>query len=464
MNLGILSDPELYPTSYEDVAIRMAVDEVNAANMGIKINLVAADPFVPETPAPIDPDADPNAEPTQETPVAEETETPATDAPTETPTTDAPIETPTDEPTAPVLPESAITSLLTKGVHAILSPKSLGITEDMVKELIAAKVPLISTATANPESYNWVTQGLYINATPTSRLLGQALAEKLMIDGKGFIGLLRKNNFYSTLIKEGLDSELVPTTGQVIVDVPYAADTVFFNGAVDLALAKKPPTLVLLSDTETTSLLNILLDAGYPAEQLVFVGANAHDYAPADLTHPLTGAMAISSDFTVSEAFQTSLNDYLATLSDLVPAPSDGTEAELPVLDIDMASMSAAARAYDSVKLLALATLAGNSLEAKVLGDQLRAVSGGDGVSKDAIVMTDFKLGAEALFEGKKIDFDGISGGFSYERSGEPRQAIFTIYHYDEHNVLVEGEQFIVPNEAFIALLPKPLNDDGSAG
>lgn len=450
LRLGVTYQLGETPQSLEELAVRLAVDEVNAADQGIKIELVPA-PVLPE-------------EGDSET--GEDSEEPAESGDTTEPeTTDG--EGPddgesgddtegglgegeeSDEPVEEVLPPSELTGLIAEKVHFILSGSDLTITESMVKELVRGDTPLASLADPLGESYSWVSHSLYLKFQPAQRLLGQAIAQKLVLDGHEFIGVIGVRNDHGANILSGLNYELETTLSQVVAEGFYDVGAANLHTASDWVLKHLPQAIVLLGDTEMPQVARILINAGYPAEQIYLVGYLAEDFAVPG-NRFMEGAHALLPEADASEEFVLKLEEALAALGEL---PED-SELQLPSLeDASFSELSNAQTAYDAVMMIALTALQNGLNSAKALGEGIRTLSS---PSEDAVQVSNFVDATEEMFNGVAIDYQGYIGGLAFGASGEMNEAQLSTAIFGERGELTEIEGFIFPNQQFIDQLPKP--------
>ena len=97
----------------------------------------------------------------------------------------------------------------------------------------------------------------------------------------------------------------------------------------------------------------------------------------------------------------------------------------------ELGEFSYAAESYDSVILLALASLAAGSTDPAAIAEKLQEVSGGSGNGEKC---TSFADCAEIINGGGTADYDGISGPITFNELGDPTEAQIGIYQYGEDN------------------------------
>src|SRR5699024_5839131 len=148
--IGVFFDPDAAPQDAEDVAVMMAVDEINAAEKSLRIDLVYA--------------GNDGTVVRDETDEAEETD--EADGADQAEETNSESEQP-----------SLVTSLLEQDVDVILAPSRFRLTESMLEEVVDEKTVLFNVGEPLPESYNWVSNGYYLSASPSAWLYGRAIAE-----------------------------------------------------------------------------------------------------------------------------------------------------------------------------------------------------------------------------------------------------------------------------------------------
>lgn len=453
LRLGVTYQLDEAPQSLEELAVRVAVDEINAADRGIKIELV------PATSVPGD-DETGLGEGSEEGVDSGDTlapEAPGSEAPDDEATsddTDGSLDEgeESNEPAEEVLPPSELTGLIAEKVHFILSGSDVVITENMVKELVRGDTPLASLADPVGESYSWVSHSLYLKFQPAQRLLGQAIAQKLVLDGREFIGVIGVRNDHGANVLSGLNYELETTLSQVVAEGFYDLGAANLHTASDWVLKHLPQAIVLLGDSEMPQVARILINAGYPAEQIYLVGYLAEDFAvPANRF--LSGAHAMLPEAPASEAFLLKLEAALAAL----PEPAEDSEFVLPTIeDASFSEISNAQTAYDAVMMIALSALQNGLSSAKALGEGIRTLSSS---SEKAVLVSDFGDATEQMFNGAEIDYQGYSGGLAFGASGEMNETRLSTAVFGEQGELTEFQEFIFPNQQFIDQLPQPPAD-----
>ncbi|MGJ8720993.1 MAG: ABC transporter substrate-binding protein, partial [Salinibacterium amurskyense] len=152
------------------------------------------------------------------------------------------------------------------------------------------------------------------------------------------------------------------------------------------------------------------------AENLYFVDGNLANFGDEFAAGTLTGAKGTLPGLSVDTIadFTSSLNEFYV----------DSGQPELE-------EFSYAAESFDSVVLLALASLAAGSTDSAAIAEKLQEVSGGSGNGEKCTTFADC---AEIINGGGTADYDGISGPITFNELGDPTEAKVGIYQYGEDN------------------------------
>jgi branched-chain amino acid transport system substrate-binding protein len=97
----------------------------------------------------------------------------------------------------------------------------------------------------------------------------------------------------------------------------------------------------------------------------------------------------------------------------------------------ELTEFSYAAESFDSVVLLALASLAAGSTDSAAIAAKLQEVSGGSGDGEKCNTFADC---AAIINGGGVADYDGISGPITFNDLGDPTEATIGVYQYGDDN------------------------------
>lgn len=295
---------------------------------------------------------------------------------------------------------SSAKSLLSSGVSGIIAPESSAVVKTVFSQITNAQVPFISPAATDPTLTNPnKSNGFFYRTVPSDILQGQALAQKIVSDGKTKVSILYMNEAYGTGLNEQITKTLQDNGVEVVADVPFTPNSTNFNAEVSNVLSPNPDALIVISFDEIKSIAAALQQNQFDFNN--FYGTDGNNGILAAGDPDITGAQFSTPGVNPSEDFRKLLDD------------SNGKALN---------SYSYAAESYDAVTLMALAAAQGGDTKPATIKANLGKVS--EGGTK----CTTFK-DCYALIEKKEdIDYDGESGPIAFNENGDVSEASISFY------------------------------------
>lgn len=311
--------------------------------------------------------------------------------------------------------ETEIPRLLSEDVSAILGAASSGVSLQFIDQVIGAGVIQFSPANTSAAFTDYDDNDLYWRTAPSDVLQGEVLGNLIAGDGHETLGMIVLNDSYGTGLAQYTQEAFEAAGGEVVSQPTYNTGDTSFDAQISEVLAADPDAIALITFEEVATMLpNIVSD--FPAENLYFVDGNLANFGEDFPAGTLTGAKGTLPGLSIDTltAFTTDLNEFWT---------GEGQP--------ELTEFSYAAESYDSVILLALASLAAGSTDPEAIKGKLQEVSGGSG---DGEKCTSFAECAEIINGGGTADYDGISGPITFNEVGDPTEATIGIYQYGEDN------------------------------
>ena len=322
--------------------------------------------------------------------------------------------------------ETTVPKLLDSGVSAVVGAASSGVTKSFLDSVVDAGVINFSPANTSPDFTTWDDKNLYWRTAPSDLLQGEVLGNTIAEDSNETLGIIYQNDAYGTGLEKVVTEVFTAAGGEVVESQSYNDGDSSFDAQISAVTAADPDAIILITFNQVYTIAPALASQGFPSDKLYLVDGNLKQFGTAatalddgtSVTMPagiLTGAKGTTPGPILEDDFQTRLDENWV---------AEGNDA--------LADYSYAAESYDAVILIALAALAAGSVEGADIATKLQEVSGGSG---DGEKVTDFAAGAQLIMDGKTVDYDGASGGVSFDDAGDPTEATIGIFQYDADNM-----------------------------
>jgi branched-chain amino acid transport system substrate-binding protein len=249
----------------EEAGVKLAVKEINAANVGITINATYRDSG----------------------------------------------DTTTDTATV------SVTDLLSKKVSAIIGAASSAVSKTVIDQITGAGVVQFSPANTSIAFTDYADKGLYWRTAPSDVLQGEVLGNLIAKDGIQNLGIIELNDSYGTGLTTKITDTFTAAGGKVVATSPFNTGETVFNTQIDTVLAAKPDAIALVTFDEAKTIVPALKAKGYTGP-LYFVDGNVADYSKVFDKGTLTGDKG-----TVPGLDTAKLGDFTKRLLEVDPKLTD---------------------------------------------------------------------------------------------------------------------------------------------
>ncbi|MBB2975614.1 branched-chain amino acid transport system substrate-binding protein [Microbacterium endophyticum] len=318
--------------------------------------------------------------------------------------------------------ETEIPRLLNEDVSAIIGAASSGVSLQFIDQVTGAGVIQFSPANTSDAFTTYDDNGLYFRTAPSDVLQGEVLGNLIAEDGNQTLGMIVLNDSYGTGLAKYVTDAFEAAGGEVVASTTYNTGDTTFDAQVSEVLAADPDAIALITFEEVTTILPSLFGQ-FPSDKLYFVDGNLSNFGDEFPEGSLTGAKGTLPGLSID-----SIGDFTGALDEFV-----ASEGEDPLEEY-----SYAAESFDSVILLALASLAAGSTDSDAIAEKLIEVSGGSGDGEKCTTYSDC---ADIILGGGTADYDGVSGPITFDDVGDPTEASVGIYQfgYDNNYSAYEG-------------------------
>jgi len=178
--------------------------------------------------------------------------------------------------------------LLSAGVSAIIGAASSGTSKLFIDDVTGAGVIQFSPANTSADFTTWDDNGLYWRTAPSDVLQGEVLGNLIAEDGNETLGIIYLNDSYGTGLKDFTSKAFTAADGEVVAEASYNTGDTSFDAQISAVTAADPDAIALIAFEETKTIVPAL--SGFPADKLYFVDGNLSDYSADFAEGTLTGA------------------------------------------------------------------------------------------------------------------------------------------------------------------------------
>lgn len=147
--------------------------------------------------------------------------------------------------------ETTVPRLLDSGVSALIGAASSGVTKLFLDEAVSAGVITFSPANTSPDFTDWPDEGLYWRTAPSDLLQGEVLATEIGLDGYANLGIIYLNDAYGSGLEASLTENFEAGGGTVVASEAYNANDTSFDAQISTIMAQSPDAVAVIGFEET---------------------------------------------------------------------------------------------------------------------------------------------------------------------------------------------------------------------
>ena len=199
--------------------------------------------------------------------------------------------------------ETSIEKLRNADVSAIVGAAASGVSKLVLDGNVSAGILQISASNTSPDFTAWEDDGLYFRTAPSDLLQGEVLANLIAADGAKTLGIIYQNDAYGTGLNDALTTTFEGTGGEVVESVSFNVGDAQFDAQVESIKAQNPDAVAIVSFEQFKTIAPLLVNAGISADKFYMVDGNLSDYGD-EISVSLEGAQgtkagpALEDDFT----------------------------------------------------------------------------------------------------------------------------------------------------------------------
>jgi len=211
----------------------------------------------------------------------------------------------------------SVTDLLSQGVSAIVGAASSGVSFTVIDQITAAGVTQVSPANTSPDFTDYEDNGLYFRTAPSDILQGEVLGTQIAASGASTLGLLVLNDPYGTGLAENAKAAFEAAGGEIVAEELFNTGDSNFDSQLSAINAANPDAVAVITFDEAKVVVPALVGSGYPGDQLWFVDGNLADYSADFAPGLITGAKGTLPGLYVGEG------DFRDRLLEIDPSLTD---------------------------------------------------------------------------------------------------------------------------------------------
>ena len=173
--------------------------------------------------------------------------------------------------------EVEIPRLLAEGVSAIIGAASSGVSLQFIDQVVGAGVIQMSPANTSPVFTDYADDGLYWRTAPDDNFQGQVLGNLLAEDGHSRVAMLVLNDAYGTGLAAVVKETFEAAGGEIVAEPTFNSGDTTFTSQINTILATDPEAIVLITFDEAITIIPELVTQ-FPGENLYFVDGNIANY------------------------------------------------------------------------------------------------------------------------------------------------------------------------------------------
>ncbi|MFJ4253344.1 ABC transporter substrate-binding protein [Microbacterium sp. NPDC090003] len=199
--------------------------------------------------------------------------------------------------------ETSIEKLRNADVSAIVGAAASGVSKLVLDGNVSAGILQISASNTSPDFTAWEDDGLYFRTAPSDLLQGEVLGNLIAEDGAKTLGIIYQNDAYGTGLNDALTTTFEGTGGEVVESVSFNVGDAQFDAQVESIKAQNPDAVAIVSFEQFKTIAPLLVNAGISADKFYMVDGNLSDYGD-EISVSLEGAQgtkagpALEDDFT----------------------------------------------------------------------------------------------------------------------------------------------------------------------
>ncbi|MGO4691402.1 ABC transporter substrate-binding protein [Glaciibacter sp. 2TAF33] len=216
----------------------------------------------------------------------------------------------------------SVTDLLSQNVSAIVGAASSAVSRTVIDQITGAGVVQMSPSNTGLDFTTYPDKGLYWRTAPSDLLQGEVLGNLIAEDGNSTLGLIVLNDAYGTGLAEATTKAFESAKGKVVATSLFnTGDSNFATQIADVTAAN-PDAIAVISFDQSKIIIPQLVGTGFAGDKLYFVDGNLVDYSKDFAPGLIAGSKGTKPGLDLSK-----LGDFTDRLKKIDPSLTDFTYA-----------------------------------------------------------------------------------------------------------------------------------------
>ncbi|WP_022889768.1 ABC transporter substrate-binding protein [Agromyces italicus] len=216
----------------------------------------------------------------------------------------------------------SVTDLLSQEVSAITGAAASAQTRNVYEQVTSAGVVMMSPSNTGLDLSTIDDNGLYWRTAPSDLLQGEVLGNLVADDGNSTLGVIYQNDAYGTGFADATKTAFESAGGEVVAESSFnTGDTNFTTQIADVT-AQNPDAIVLITFNEVLTIIPELVGGGFAGDKIYLTDGNRLDFSESFAPGLITGAKATTPGLDLA-----SLGDFTERLLEIDPSLTDFTYA-----------------------------------------------------------------------------------------------------------------------------------------
>ncbi|MEW6088772.1 MAG: ABC transporter substrate-binding protein [bacterium] len=297
-------------------------------------------------------------------------------------------------------------------VGAISSGETIPITTSVAAD---KKVIVISPSSTSPEITNLNDNDFLFRTVPSDALQCEVLASTAKEQGFKKISIIYVNNSYGEGLAETMKQAFSVMGGKVLESVAFNPSQPTYRSEIQKTVKNEPDALLLIAYPENgVKVLREAIEFGFINKFLLTDGMKADEVVKNVGGKYLAGTYGTAPAPVESNLSKKFKEAYQKRFGEMPPKPYIDTS-------------------FDAVIVTALAIAKGGSADGAVIRDNLRKIANPPG---EKVNFLDLKKALQLIEEGKKIDYEGVSGSLNFDKNGDITGGSYGIWKIENDKIV----------------------------
>lgn len=297
-------------------------------------------------------------------------------------------------------------------VGAISSGETIPITTSVAAN---KKITVISPSSTSPEITNLNDNDFLFRTVPSDALQCEVLASTAKEQGFEKLSIIFVNNSYGEGLTENMIQAFSIMGGKVLESVAFNPNQPTYRSEIQKAVKNKPDALLVIAYPENgVKILREAIEFELADKFLLTDGMKADEVVKNVGGKYLAGTFGTAPAPIESDLSKKFKETYQKRFGEMPPKPYIDTS-------------------FDAVVLTALAIAKGGSTDGSAIRDNLRKIANPPG---EKVNFLDLKKALKLIEEGKKIDYEGVSGSVNLDKNGDVTGGSYGVWKIDNDKIV----------------------------